>query len=161
MRLFVRAIMLNFFLSISLHAFTLISRSFSKREAIPPRYTCDGKNIPPYLTWNNAPLTTQSFALICQDMTTFRIHWLVANLPATITNLRYYNTYTNGTNDFQTIGYAGPCIEDNERHEYKFELYALDSTLPLDTGFLYSELVQAMQGHILAVAQLFSYYQKR
>ncbi len=36
-------------------------------NAIPARYTCDGENISPPLTWDHPPDGTRSFALIVED----------------------------------------------------------------------------------------------
>ena len=64
-----------------------------------------------------------------------------------------------GTNDWKRTGYGGPCPPIG-RHRYFFRLYALDTVLP-DLGKpAKAKLEAAMEGHVLAEAQLVGTYQK-
>ncbi|HJT25396.1 MAG TPA: YbhB/YbcL family Raf kinase inhibitor-like protein, partial [bacterium] len=64
-----------------------------------------------------------------------------------------------GANDFQNIGYDGPCPPSGN-HRYYFKLYALDGFLHLGGGALRSQLEKAMKGHILAQTQIMGLYGK-
>lgn len=66
----------------------------------------------------------------------------------------------DGLNDWQRSGYGGPCPPIG-RHRYFFKLYALDTVLPALPQPTKATLEQAMQGHVLAQAQLVGTYQKR
>ena len=65
-----------------------------------------------------------------------------------------------GRNDFRKIGYGGPCPPPGRPHRYFFKLYALDKMLNLKPGANKQEVEQAMQGHILAKAELMGTYQR-
>jgi Raf kinase inhibitor-like YbhB/YbcL family protein len=66
-----------------------------------------------------------------------------------------------GINDFKRVGYGGPCPPPGEPHRYYFKLYALDVNLALKPRATKQELLRAMDGHILAEAQLMGTYQRR
>jgi len=154
-------------------ALTLTSPAFSHGGEIPTEYTCEGPDVSPELRWSGAPPGTQSFALIVDDpdapdpaapkMTW--VHWVLYNLPADCTGLakdvRQLPAGTReGLNDWKRTGYGGPCPPIG-RHRYFFKLYALDTVLP-DLGTPTKDrLLQAMQGHILAQAELMGTYQKK
>lgn len=154
---------------------TLILRSsaFAPNGVIPTEYTCEGQDISPPLSWQGAPSATRSFALIIDDpdapdpnapkMTW--VHWLLFNLPPETTRLpagvpaSHLPTGTKaGVNDFQRTSYGGPCPPIG-RHRYFHKLYALDTTLDLDTPTKL-QLETAMTGHILAQAEVMGTYQK-
>jgi len=151
--------------------FTMTSQAFQKGGWIPPRYTCDGKDLSPDLAWSGAPDGTKSFALICEDpdapMGTW-IHWIIFNLPARTTALPVGVPTTGeladgarqGLNDFHRIGYGGPCPPKGPAHRYFFTLYALDTKLPLKPGIKKKDLMRAMQGHVLSETSLMGRYQR-
>ena len=47
--------------------FTLQSPAFIEGEEIPIRYSAEGKNVSPPLSWSTPPRGTQSLALIVED----------------------------------------------------------------------------------------------
>jgi Raf kinase inhibitor-like YbhB/YbcL family protein len=57
------------------------------------------------------------------------------------------------------LGYGGPCPPGGT-HRYFFKLYALDSELDLESGITKAQLLEAMEGHILAEAQLMGKYKR-
>ncbi|HEX9724580.1 MAG TPA: YbhB/YbcL family Raf kinase inhibitor-like protein, partial [Vicinamibacteria bacterium] len=64
-----------------------------------------------------------------------------------------------GTNDWNRTGYGGPCPPIG-RHRYFHKLYALDTVLA-DLGTpTKKELEAAMEGHVLARAELIGTYHK-
>jgi len=65
-----------------------------------------------------------------------------------------------GRNDFRRIGYGGPCPPSGPAHRYFFKLYALDAKTKLKAGGAKADLERAMQGHILAQAELMGRYQR-
>lgn len=148
----------------------VISSAFSEGEMIPGKYTCDDINVSPPLEWSGAPESTKTFALICDDpdapMGTW-VHWVLFNLPANINELnenipplgKLPNGANQGSNDFRKIGYGGPCPPEGT-HRYYFKIYALDAELSIDPGITKSELLKAMEGHILSEAQLMGRYKR-
>ena len=146
------------------------SSAFAEGEMIPTRYTCDGPDVSPDLSWRGVPETAKSLALICDDpdapMGTW-VHWVLFNMPASADGLpagippdaTLENGARHGTNDFRRLGYGGPCPPGGI-HRYFFKLYALDSGLDLESGITKARLLEAMKGHILAEAQLMGKYKR-
>ena len=155
-------------------AFELRSPSFAPNGSILTKYTCEGDDISPPLTWSGAPAATKSFALIVDDpdapdpkapKMTF-VHWVLYNTPAATTELAEGaakgalppGTRT-GINDYKRAGYNGPCPPIG-RHRYVFKLSALDVELPDLGSPTKAQLEQAMLGHVLDKAELIGTYQK-
>ena len=148
----------------------ITSSVFSEGEMIPTRYTCDGPDVSPDLAWSGVPETAQSLALICDDpdapMGTW-VHWVLFNIPVGASGLpseispdaTLKNGARHGTNDFGRLGYGGPCPPGGT-HRYFFKLYALDTELDLESGITKAQLVEAMENHILAEAQLMGKYSR-
>ncbi len=65
-----------------------------------------------------------------------------------------------GKNDFGKIGYGGPCPPAGKPHRYQFNLYALDTTLNLEAGASRKQVIDALEGHTLALGQLTGTYQR-
>ena len=151
-------------------ALEITSSAFSEGKMIPTRYTCDGPDVSPDLAWSGVPDTAQSLALICDDpdapMGTW-VHWVLFNIPAGTSGLPaeippdavLENGGRHGTNDFGRLGYGGPCPPGGT-HRYFFKLYALDTELDLASGITKAQLLEAMEGHILAEAQLMGKYKR-
>jgi Raf kinase inhibitor-like YbhB/YbcL family protein len=151
-------------------AMKLTSRAFQHAGAIPAKYTCDGQDISPPLTWSEPPAQTQSFALIMDDpdapMGTW-VHWVLWNIPATASGLdeglpktaALPNGARQGMTDFHRVGYGGPCPPSGT-HRYFFKLYALDTTLNLPTEATKSVLEDTMRGHILAQTEFIGKYRR-
>ncbi|HQP32093.1 MAG TPA: YbhB/YbcL family Raf kinase inhibitor-like protein [Deltaproteobacteria bacterium] len=150
----------------------LKSPAFSQGGMIPAKYSCDGADISPPLSWNNVPAGTKSFALICDDpdapVGTW-VHWVYFDIPATVTSLAEHieatempaNGGRQGLNDFRKVGYGGPCPPSGV-HRYYFKLYALDAMLNQVAGTTTkAQLLKAMEGHILTQAQLMGKYKRQ
>lgn len=151
--------------------FRLTSPAFTDGSMMPALYTCDSTNISPELRWNNPFNNVVSFALIMDDPdvpTQPWVHWLVYNIPATDTTLPSHfamdsllsNGVKQGFTSFKITGYGGPC-PPNEAHRYYFKLYALDTKLNAPAHLTKSQLLNAMNGHILAEAVLMGKYARR
>lgn len=149
----------------------LTSCAFRDGEKIPVKYTADGADVSPPLAWTDPPDKTATFALICDDPDAPRgtwVHWVLFNLPGATRNLNEHapptgslpNHALHGKNDFGKLGYGGPAPPRGKPHRYFFKLYALDTALPLPVGATKAQLLDAMQGHILAEAQLIGTYQR-
>ena len=146
------------------------SSAFKEGQPIPRPYTCDGVNISPPLEWTGVPKTAKTIAVIADDPDapsgTF-VHWVLYNLPAeNIGMIENLPTTENlkaggfqGKNGFQKIGYGGPCPPSGT-HRYFFKVYALDNELSLKAGATKPDVEQAMQGHIVAQAQLMGTYSR-
>ncbi|PYT65509.1 MAG: YbhB/YbcL family Raf kinase inhibitor-like protein [Acidobacteria bacterium] len=147
----------------------IVSSAFSANEMIPKKFTCDGPDASPKLSWNEPPAKTQSFALIMDDpdapVGTW-VHWVLFDLPADTRELaegvakqeQLANRARQGRNDFGQIGYGGPCPPPGNPHRYFFKVYALDAKLALKAGVTKADVERAMKGHILGQAELIGRY---
>jgi Raf kinase inhibitor-like YbhB/YbcL family protein len=150
----------------------ITSTAFTEGGPIPARFTCEGNDVSPALSWTGAPPGARSFVLIVDDpdapdpqapKTTW-VHWVLYNLPPTCDGLPEAVSALpagtlEGTNDWKRTGYGGPCPPIG-RHRYFHKLYALDATLPDLRQPRKPQVEAAMQGHVLAQAQLMGTYQK-
>jgi Raf kinase inhibitor-like YbhB/YbcL family protein len=151
----------------------LRSTAFAAGAAIPPRYTCDAEDVSPPLAWSDPPAGTRSLALVVDDPDApdpkaprMRwVHWVVYDLPAGARALpEAVHSVADlppgarmGENDWKKPAWGGPCPPVG-RHRYFFTLYALDVVLG-DRGPLTRRALEtAMQGHMLARAELVGTY---
>ncbi len=113
----------------------LQSSAFAHRSAIPRRFTCDGENLSPPLTWSDAPKGTRSYVLLCDDPDapggTWH-HWAVYDIPANeaglVESAAQNFKLKQATNDFRKPGYGGPCPPPGHGiHHYHFRLIALST----------------------------------
>ena len=156
-------------------ALSLSSTAFKEGASIPLKHTCDGADISPPLTWEGAPAGTKAFAMIADDPDAPAgtwVHWvlfnipgntikLAENIPKTETLKKDLDGAMQGRNDFRRVGYGGPCPPSGPAHRYFFKLYALDALLPLKAGATKQDVEQAMQGHVLQMAQLLGTYTRQ
>lgn len=135
--------------------------AFANRGEMPRKYTGEGADLSPALQWAGVSLTTRSLALIVDDPDAPRgtwTHWLIWNIPPHLTSLpegvpaqEVLDTGAcQGTNDFNRIGYCGPCPPPGKAHRYFFKLYALNAVLDLKPGAGRKDLERAMRGHIVS-----------
>lgn len=153
----------------------ITSPSFAPGGEIPPAFTCEGSDRSPALEWSGVPPGAKSLVLIVDDpdapdpeaprMTW--VHWVLYNLPPGGTGLPEAVAPKDlpagtkeGTNDWKRTGYGGPCPPIG-RHRYFHKIYALDTVLP-DLGAATKPAVEAaMEGHVLAHAELMGTYEKK
>jgi Raf kinase inhibitor-like YbhB/YbcL family protein len=156
---------------------TLSSTAIEPGKPIPKRHTEDGEDLSPPLAWSGLPDGTKQLALICDDPDAPRtepwVHWVIYRMPANLSSLpqgiaktakpdqpagavQGLNSWSSG----QTIGYRGPAPPAGKPHHYRFRLYALDAELPLGADLDKSDLLQAIEGHILAWGELVGTYQR-
>ncbi len=151
--------------------FKITSPAFADNAAIPAKYTCEGDDISPPLVWSGVPAGAKSLVLIVDDpdapdpkapQRTW-VHWVLYDVPPTAAGLAEGGALPagakSGLNDWKRTGYGGPCPPIG-RHRYFFKLYALDATLAAPDAPTKAQVEAAMQGHVLAGAQLIGTYQK-
>jgi Raf kinase inhibitor-like YbhB/YbcL family protein len=150
----------------------LTSLDFNPGGPIPSRFTCEGDNVSPELSWKEAPADTKSFAIIVHDPDAPRqggfTHWVLYNIPGDKGHLdpnvpngdEIPGTGMQGRNDSGEIGYMGPCPPSGT-HRYYMRLFALDTVLRLRPGATHEELSSVMEGHVLERAELMGTYRKK
>ncbi len=145
----------------------LTSTAFSNNQMIPKKYTCDGDDVSPPLSWKNAPVNTKSFVLIVDDPDAPRgtwDHWILLNIPTHVNGLeenisQLPNGTQEGLNSWGKTEYGGPCPPSGV-HRYFFKLYALDEMLTIDEKPTKTHIINAMNGHIIAEVSLIGKYQR-
>jgi Raf kinase inhibitor-like YbhB/YbcL family protein len=154
---------------------TITSSSFPNEGMIPERHTCQGHDTSPEIFWEEVPDGAKSLVLIVDDPDApdpaapkrTWVHWVLYNIPATASGLPEGIATADlppgtleGLNDWERTGYGGPCPPIG-RHRYFHKLYALDTTLPDLRHPTKATLEEAMQGHVIASAELIGLYQKQ
>lgn len=140
----------------------LTSPAFENNSSMPSKFTCEGQNINPELIIENIPAGTNSMALIVDDpdapMKTW-VHWVVYDIAPVKRIEEDSIPGKQGINDFRRYDWGGPCPPSGT-HRYYFKVYALDKMLGLDEGVDKGKLEKAMEGHILAKAELLGLYKR-
>ncbi len=154
----------------------LTSSAFAKGHSIPTKYTGEGADVSPPLSWSGLPEGTQELALICDDPDAPTaepwVHWVIYKIPLEQAGLpegvepvkrpREVAGAMQGLNSWpsgQKIGYRGPAPpRGHGTHHYHFTLYALDAPLDVQTGLDKGALLEAMSGHVIGKAEVVGTY---
>lgn len=140
------------------------SPAFVEGDEIPATYTCDGDDVPPPLTWDGTHPDAVEVVLIVDDPDAPRrtfTHWLVAGLPLAgeIRDGVLPTGAVEGTNDFGTMGYRGPCPPPgDDAHSYRFQFIGVADATGLAPGFTREQVDEASAGSRLSSAVLSGVY---
>ena len=155
----------------------ITSSAFTQGQPIPKKYTGEGDDVSPPLTWSNLPEKTKELALICDDPDAPEwpwVHWVIYKIPADTKGLpegvprksqpkepagavQGKNSWPEG----EDIGYRGPMPPPGHGvHHYHFKLYALDAPLAAEPGLEKKALLEKIEGHVLAEGELMGTYQR-
>ena len=158
------------------------SSIFDHHGTVPEENSAYGDNTSIDLSWSNLPEGTVQLAMICDDPKVVEIgmmpepfvHWVVYNIPASASglppgmpadaqvSLAGLEGTINGLNGTRRSGYFGPRPPVNgELHAYHFRVYALDSDLGLEAGLNKAQLLEAIDGHVLATGMLMGHYERK
>ncbi|HKK27220.1 MAG TPA: YbhB/YbcL family Raf kinase inhibitor-like protein [Gemmatimonadota bacterium] len=148
------------------------SPAFGEGESMPSRFTCDGENVSPPLAWRGVPDGAAALAVIVDDPDAPAgtwVHWVLYGLDPGTSELpegvpardTVLGGARQGRNDFEDIGYGGPCPPGGQEHRYRFEVYALDAVPGLAPGATKADLLEAMEDHVLAEGRLTGTYRRR
>ena len=153
---------------------TIRSSAFGDSQPIPVRYTCDGDDISPPIEWSGVPAAAKSLVLVVDDPDApdpaapkrTWVHWVVFNIHPTVAGFvegagggDLPPGTVEGVNDWKKAGYGGPCPPVG-RHRYVFKLYALDCMLADVHRPTKADVERAMQGHVLARAEMVGTYRR-
>ena len=146
------------------------------------RMSANDPNISPPFGWEGVPDGTASIAIIMDSLEAPGdlpwVHWVIWNIPPDVTELPEGSPSQDllsrgvrqGTNEAGEIGYVGPCppaiISTNGAtgdmprtvtqgvKAYYFTVYALDKTLDLQDGATKQQLLDDIDGRVLASGRL-------
>jgi hypothetical protein len=149
----------------ALPVMTLSSSAFSDGGIIPNKYTqLSPPPFSPALSWKDAPPGTASFTVMVHDpdsppqkSSEDTLHWMIFNVPGSATGLAENQagvaTLPDGSEQLtvrNVTGYRGMGARGEVYHHYVFELFALDNKLSLTPDASRSDIMKAMDGHVLA-----------
>jgi Raf kinase inhibitor-like YbhB/YbcL family protein len=145
----------------------LSSPAFLNGSSIPARYTCDGENVSPPLTWTRVPVRARSLALLVEDRDApggAFVHWSLYDLPRGSSGLssgRVPAGSVQGENSYGHTGYGGPCPPKGDpAHRYVFTLYALDDSPELPAGASAKSVREAISAHAVTTGTLTGLYRR-
>ena len=154
----------------------LSSEAFSPGGPIPKRYSAEGENVSPPLTWSGVPAATKELVLIVEDpdapFPQPFVHWILHHLPPTTTSLPTgvpttmvvpsLGTALQSQNDMKKPGYYGPEPPlGHGVHHYHFQLFALNIATSATVDTPVAELVKIIAGHVLAEGELVGTYERK
>lgn len=157
---------------------TVTSSAFDMHGTVPEENSAYGDNKSIDLSWSNLPAGTRQIALICDDpigpMPQPFVHWVAYNIPAgaslpggltrdaEVSGVAGLEGMINGLNGIRQAGYFGPRPPiDGKLHAYHFRIFALDAELGLDVGLNKAQLLEAIDGHVLATGMLMGHYERK
>ncbi len=150
---------------------TVSSPVLRQNVAVEKKYSSDGVDFSPAISWSPGPTGTKSFAIICTDSDApdgTWWHWIIFNISPKTLQLQenvpksgnLAQGVCQGMNDFHRIGYNGPDPPPGKLHHYEFKVMALDTTLALKPGCDKNAFKTALNGHVLAEGQLTGTYKR-
>jgi len=152
--------------------FEFASSAVADGQSFDARYTCDGDDVSPALSWTGVPDEARELALVVDDPDApsgLFTHWLlygvspeVTSLPEGVPDGGELETPTplrQGENSAGEVGYRGPCPPEGQHH-YVFRLLALDAELALEAGADRAAFDEAVAGHAIAEARLTALYER-
>jgi phosphatidylethanolamine-binding protein (PEBP) family uncharacterized protein len=118
---------------------------------IPARYTCDGANVPPPLTWSEVPHGTAEFALVvvnAKDLSNGKLFsdWGIAGLKPSLTSLTSAQLPPGaiaGRNSLGKTSYS-VCPPAGKGEVYTVLLFALKHAGTIAPGFSVSGLTEKL-----------------
>ncbi len=155
-------------------SFELSSPAFEDGGRIPMKYTCDGEDVSPPLQWKDLPTGTFTIAIVMDDPDAVPVaghvwdHWIIYDIPVRASSIaegvpndpELAGGARQGSGSSR-IGYQGPCPPPGQVHTYRFRAYAVDARLDLHAGASKDEVLQALDGHVLAVGRMNGTYSRK
>ncbi|MCL5010077.1 MAG: YbhB/YbcL family Raf kinase inhibitor-like protein [Patescibacteria group bacterium] len=143
----------------------ITSPVFENTGKIPKKYTCDGENVNPPLSFIGIPSQTKSLALIVDDPDApggTWTHWVVFNINPQILEVKENSLPAGsiqGLTSFGKLDYGGPCPPSGT-HRYFFKLYALDAVLSLKDRAGKEKIEEEIGKHLIESAELTGIYRR-
>ena len=147
------------------------SAAIKEGATIDKKFTGDGIDVSPPLSWSKGPPGTKSYAVSCEDpdapVGTWW-HWILVNVKPDTQQIEenvskvpvLAGGVAQGMNDFHKVGYNGPSPPPGKEHHYHFKVKALDTVLNLKTNSGKEAFTQAVKGHVLAEGELIAVYKR-
>ena len=159
-------------------ALEMTSTAFAQGHPIPKKYTGEGVDVSPPISWSGVPENAKELVLICDDPDAPTdepwVHWVLYKIPIEAKGLpegvlrqprlkvplgamQGKNSWPDG----DTIGYRGPMPPRGHGvHHYYFRLYALDAEMNVAPGLPKNTILESIRDHVLAEGSLMGAYQR-
>ncbi len=156
----------------------ITSSAFQQGRPIPKKYTGEGADLSPPLSWSGVPASAKELALICDDPDAPTpepwVHWVLYKIPIDAKGLpegiprtprlkeppgalQGKNSWPEGSN----LGYLGPKPPPGHGvHHYYFKLYALRAPLDVEPGLTKKLLQEKIKDLVLAEGALIGTYER-
>jgi Raf kinase inhibitor-like YbhB/YbcL family protein len=141
------------------------SAAFAEGEPIPTRYTCDGDEVSPPLTWSGVRGDARAVALVVDDPDApsgTYTHWVVLDISRSTSSAAEGEVPGGGVQAENSAGdaaYAGPCPPEGIHH-YRFTVAALDRPTGLAEGASLDDALAAVDDHTIARGTLTGTYSR-
>ncbi|WP_081748866.1 YbhB/YbcL family Raf kinase inhibitor-like protein [Nocardiopsis sp. CNT312] len=133
-------------------------------EPLPEAYVCEGDPesdadgaVSPPLRWSGLPDGVGSIAVVVDDPQEAEVFWVVFDLDPQLVELRQNTVPADAKQAENSAGearYGAPCPTDQDIHEYRFTVYALEGTLDLPDGAELSRTLDAIAEQAVARGSL-------
>lgn len=154
---------------------TVESSAFRDGGDLPVSCTDDGEKLSPAIAWRGVPAEAEAVVVIVEDADsptpTPLVHAIIIDLPGEDGQLNAGDlegpTSTGeghelGKNSFKKTEYLPPDPpKGHGPHRYCFEVFALDRRLDFDKPPSRKQVIEAMEGHVLATGCLVGVYERR
>lgn len=144
---------------------TVESATIQSGELMPQQHACDGDDRSPPLSVGDLPPATETIAVVMVDRTSDAptVGWVVWNIPpgpgyVDIPEDQVPQAASMGENSEGDTAYAGPCPPSGQEHTYRFTVYAVDRSIPLDQGASWEALEDRLGGHAIAKGHISAPY---
>jgi len=149
----------------------LKSDAFEQDGLIPFKFTGEGADVSPSLSWTDPPQDAKAFAIICHDPdaplvtgdgTYGFVHWVLYNIPGNVTRLdEDTKLYTSGRNDFGQTRYKGPMPPNGHGlHSYYFWVLALKEPVEFEAGLTMWQLLKKIEPQLIGMNRLVGRYMR-
>ena len=138
----------------------ITSSAFAHGDRLADKYAYSGENVSPPLAWTDVPEGTVELVVVCHDpdapMVDGFTHWVLTGIDPGLSGLdEGTDAGVAGTSTFGEEGYGGPAPPPGHgTHHYLFHLFALDQPSGLAAGAERSDVLAAIDGHIIEQARI-------
>ena len=134
----------------------VLTTPWAANTAINARFTCDGDNVSPAVSWTGGPEDVTAWAVVLTDLSNpSYAHWAVANIDAETMSLAegsVPDTAAVAMNSDAKPAYTGPCPPEGSSHRYSLSVYALSQVLEAQNGDPAPSLRAAVEAAAIASA---------
>jgi phosphatidylethanolamine-binding protein (PEBP) family uncharacterized protein len=154
------------------HSLDAFSSTFTNGGLYPKKYTCDSLGISPTISWKNAPLGTNGYAIAMyhypnpSDLSVKHVYLVLYNIPST-TNKIEEAQQSIGNFGINTVNskneYTPPCSQGPGPKQYIITVYAL-SKQPIisvaPSSITMDVMLNAISNTILDTSSIFVTYSR-